>query len=49
MYYNLKAIENFGFFHDIKVMFMTVFAVLGKDYRGDYEDNQKTDENGAGK
>lgn len=29
---NLKGIENFGFFYDIKIMFMTVFAVLGKDY-----------------
>ena len=37
MYYNLKAIERFSFFGDIKVMFMTVFAVLGKDYKGDYE------------
>ncbi len=37
MYYNLKAIEKFSFFGDIKVMFMTVFAVLGKDYKGDYE------------
>ena len=37
MYYNLKAIENFSFFGDIKVMFMTVFAVLGKEYNGDYE------------
>lgn len=36
MYYNLKAIEKFSFFGDIKVMFMTVFAVLGKDYQGDY-------------
>ncbi len=36
MYYNLKAIENFSFWGDIKVMFMTVFAVLGKDYEGDY-------------
>ncbi len=36
MYYNLKAIENFSFFGDIKTMFMTVFAVLGKDYKGDY-------------
>lgn len=35
MYYNLKAIEKFGFWHDIKVMFMTVFAVLGKKYTGD--------------
>ena len=36
MYYNLKAIEKFGFWSDIKVMFMTVFAVLGKEYKGDY-------------
>lgn len=36
MYYNLKAIENFSFFGDIKIMFMTVFAVLGKEYKGDY-------------
>lgn len=36
MYYNLKAIENFGFWRDIKTMFMTVFAVLGKEYKGDY-------------
>ena len=32
MRYNLKAIELFGFWGDIKVMFMTVFAVLGKEY-----------------
>ena len=32
MYFNLKAVEQFGFFQDIKVMFMTVFAVLGKEY-----------------
>ena len=37
MYYNLKAIEEFSFFGDIKIMFMTVFAVLGKEYKGDYE------------
>jgi len=43
MYYNLKSIENFGFKHDIKVMFMTVFAMLGKEYRGDY-DLQKSKE-----
>ena len=36
MYYNLKAIEQFSFFGDIKVMFMTVFAVLGKEFKGDY-------------
>ena len=33
MYYNLKAIEKFSFFGDIKLMFMTVFAVLGKEYK----------------
>lgn len=32
MRYNFKAIEDFSFWGDIKVMFMTVFAVLGKDY-----------------
>ena len=32
MYYNLKAIKKFGFWGDIKLMFMTVFAVLGKEY-----------------
>jgi lipopolysaccharide/colanic/teichoic acid biosynthesis glycosyltransferase len=33
MKYNLRAIEKFSFFGDIKVMFMTVFAVLGKEYK----------------
>lgn len=32
MRYNLRAIETFAFWGDIKIMFMTVFAVLGKDY-----------------
>lgn len=32
MRYNLQTIEAFSFWGDIKVMFMTVFAVLGKDY-----------------
>lgn len=35
MKYNLKAIEKFGFWRDIKIMFMTVFAVLGKEYKGE--------------
>lgn len=35
MYYNLKGIEQFSFWSDIKTMFMTVFAVLGKEYKGD--------------
>jgi len=38
MYYNLKGIEQFSFWDDIKVLFMTVFAVLGKEYKGDLED-----------
>lgn len=33
MHYNLRAIEKFSFWHDIKVMFMTFFAVLGKEYK----------------
>lgn len=44
MYYNLKEIKNYGFWRDIKTMFMTVFAVLGKNYEGDYvapQDNYK--------
>ena len=38
MYYNLKGMAQFSFWSDIKVMFMTVFAVLGKEYKGDYEE-----------
>lgn len=38
MYYNLKELEQFSFWGDIKVMFMTVFAVLGKKYKGDHEE-----------
>ena len=29
MYYNLKGIEQFSFWGDIKIMFMTVFSVFG--------------------
>ena len=36
MYYNLKGLEKFSFWGDIKILFMTVFAVLGKKYKGDY-------------
>ena len=35
MYYNLKEIERFSFWQDIKIMFMTVFAVLGKEYNAE--------------
>ena len=37
MYYNLKGIEKFSFWGDIKILFMTVFAVLGKNYLPDRE------------
>ena len=33
MRYNLQAVKNFSFLKDIKTMFMTVFAVLGKEYQ----------------
>lgn len=32
MRYNLSDIENFSFLNDIKIMFMTAFAILGKEY-----------------
>ena len=32
MKWNLSELKKFGFFRDIKIMFMTVFAVLGKKY-----------------
>ena len=41
MYYNLKCIEQFGFWNDIKILFITVFAVLGKEYKGDYTESEK--------
>ena len=35
MRFNLEGIEKFSFWGDIKIMFMTVFAVLGKEYKVD--------------
>ncbi len=35
MQYNLQAIRNFSFWGDIRTMFRTVFAVLGKEYHDD--------------
>lgn len=43
MRYNLKMLREFSFFGDIKLMFMTVFAVLGKEYRMDLEENSQND------
>ena len=37
MFYNLNEIKKFSFWRDIKIMFMTFFAVLGKEYQADYE------------
>lgn len=41
MYYNLHSLKTFGFFGDIKTMFMTVFAVLGKEYSDKQSTNNK--------
>lgn len=38
MYYNLKGIEQFSFWGDIKIIFMTVFSVLGKEYKADHNE-----------
>ena len=35
MEYNLRELREFGFFRDIKEMFMTVLAVMGKKFEGD--------------
>lgn len=37
MYYNLRQIEHFSLWNDFRLMFMTVFAVLGKEYKDRYE------------
>lgn len=49
MYYNLKGIEQFSFLGDIRIMFMTVFAVLGKEYRGDFEEKIESENQSAEK
>ncbi len=36
MHYNLQAIKHFSFLYEMKIIFMTVFAVLGKEYKSDY-------------
>lgn len=41
---NLISLKKFSFWHDIKVIFMTVFAVLGKKYEFK-EVNDENDEN----
>lgn len=46
MYYNLKSIEHYSFWGDIRIMFMTFFAMCGKEYADNAETNaiQKKDE-----
>ena len=44
MHYNLKAIEKFSFWSDMKIMFMTVFAVLGREYALDKTEKVVVDE-----
>lgn len=41
MYFNLRSLKKFGFWRDIKVMFMTVFAVLGKEYKAERETEEE--------
>ena len=38
MRYNLYELEHFSIFHDIRILFMTVFAVCGKDYAAKYSE-----------
>lgn len=45
MYHNLKAIEEFSFFGDVKIMFMTLFAVVGKEYKSADPGKEKDKDN----
>jgi len=40
MCYNLKSLVQFSFWGDIKTLFMTVFAVLGKEYKGEHHTSE---------
>lgn len=40
MKFNLKSIKDFSFIGEIKTMFRTVFAVLGKDYSDEEQKNK---------
>lgn len=37
MYYNLRAIEQFNFWREMRTMVRTVFVVCGKEYTGGYQ------------
>lgn len=43
MKYNLEGIAKFGITNEIKLLFMTVFAILGKDYSEENESERKTE------
>lgn len=42
MRYNLYAVKHFSFWFEIRTMFRTVFAVLGKDYGDPLAENTRT-------
>ena len=44
MYYNLKWIERFSFWGDIKIVFMTIFALFGQKFKTDYEEMASKEE-----
>lgn len=43
MFYNLRSLSEIGIFQDIKVLFMTVFAMLGKDYKDSAYEQKKVE------
>lgn len=49
MKYNQKAVKSFSFFGDIRIMFMTVAAMLGKDYGEDKDSSDKKKHKGTEK
>ncbi len=43
MKFNLEGIAKFGITNELKLIFMTVFAVLGKDYSDETKSERKTE------
>ena len=43
MYYNLKGLKQFSLLGDFKLMFMTVFAMLGKEYTDEHQTQQSNE------
>jgi lipopolysaccharide/colanic/teichoic acid biosynthesis glycosyltransferase len=44
MKYNLEGIAKFGITNEMKLLFMTVFAILGKDYSDEALKSEKITE-----